>query len=664
MVLTEYSILSNETDQKNNIEILASRINEFQVIVLYDRQPNHFDYNYLVNFPSEKLKRKINSNSIFPRIKSESFIVWQQAYEENIELFYKLRVRARNEMLLRITEFMIAKFFSSHENYLTPLLKNKPTLKWEILKKLSSKYEMMLINHTRINDEKAWEGFSSWYKNYLLHNVIDEMIQVYGYEWLTTIDQEKLNQLFFQKMNKNFSSNDNFMNEFTNVVNLYIEKWIYETVVLTELEENSIGHITGVLEIANQTGEQQDFESLVKSNNLVVMSNVVYQFVIEVLSNKKFRQCQDSKWPKATIISNMLNGYVQLMPVEKIDKNKLWEQVENLSELDVDIFDALCHIFLARSANVKDCIEVRLDDLLTIRGLKPKLGGDGRRGGFEKRQRQQVLKALSIIRDLWFELDDVVVYEQGKPTRKAIQGRAFHFTDMNGNPYQFNNTGVHDKFVLNIGEVFEYFLIGSGRQVKLLPNQAIEYNPYQRQWEKKLIRYLSWRWRTQARNGGYLQPHKIRTLLEKLDIQVQSQPPSRIRDRLEKALDVLLDEGVITFWQYDSWNESNMMKKGWLRIWEEATVIIAPPDDIVKYYQPLERKRSTGNNKNPSLFTSAQERNAEIGQELKEKRVKSKLTLQQVSHELKISISYLSNIERGRTTPSANIYKRMKDWLD
>ncbi len=670
MSLTDYGILSNEVSSKeNNLEILVDKITDFQVIILYDRQPNRFDYQYLIEFPTKKLKEKVNHNHVFPRVNSETFIVWQHAYEENVELFYKLRMRARNEMLLRITEFMVAKFFSEYENYLVPILKNKTKLKWDLLNKLFHKYESMLHQNTRILDEKAWEKFNDWFKKYLSHYVIDEMIQVFEYEHLRTINQKELNQLFFQKMNKNFSENDRFMNEFTRLVNSYIEKWISEVIITSDVEKGSIAYIADLLGMSGQTEKQQQFESLVKNRNLLVMSNVIYQSIIETLSNQVFKRYDEYQWPKAKIVNNLLKGTVQL----KLDEesrltstwlSQIWQQVEILSELDVDIFDALCHIYLAKSTMIQDGIEIQFDDLLNLRGLKPKLGGSGRRGGYETKQRQQVLKALSILQDLWIEMEDVVVYEKGKRMKKSMKGRALHFKDLKGNEYRFNDAEIPERFVFTMGKVFEPFLSGSGRQVKLLPKQAIEYNPYQRKWEKKLIRYLSWRWRTQARKGSYLQPHKISTLLEKIDVQRQSQTPSRIRERLEKALDVLLEEGVITFWQYDQWDEDNMLKRGWFRIWQDATIIIAPPDDIRKYYQPLERKKSSGNQKKPPLLAQTDKIDADIGEEFRRKRLKLGLTLQNVSHELDISTSYLSNIERGGSTPSTSLYRRMNAWME
>lgn len=672
MILVNDSILSNLQDSaNNNFEALRKRIDDFQVIILYDRQQNHFDYHYLVNFPSEKIKKKVRNEHIFPRIKSETFIIWQHAYKENKDLFYKLRLRARNEMLQRLTEFMVAKFFSMHENELTPLLKNKPTLKWELLNKVFKKYETLLKENTRLDDEEAWEGFSKWFKQYLQHHIIHEMIRLFGEQKLMTMEQEALNQLFFQCMNNNLADNDHFMNEFTNVVNRYLANKIDDFVGIPAIENQSIFAFIEELKMGHEQIEVHDFKASVKNNYLIVMSNTIYQFIIEAISNKQFQKVEDSAWPTAMIANHLVNGRIQLIPL-KTDGSQaqftnleqaLWQRVEGLSELDVDIMDVICHLYLESSTHRTTEVSIQLDELLMIRGLKPKLGGSGRRGGYEATQREQVLKALSIMQDLWVEIEQVTLFENGRRVKKALQGRAFHLTDIHGNALNFNEFQVQDKLFLNIGDLFYDFLKGSNRQVKLLPKQAIQYNPYQKKWEKKLMRYLSWRWRTQARKGSYLQPHKINTLLEKLGTEMNVQTPSRIRDRLEKALDTLLSENVIRFWQYESWDENQMMKKGWLTIWKEATVLISPADEIMKYYQPLERRQTKKAPKNRALLSEAGRNDEVIGEKLKQKRAELGLTLQGISHELAISPSYLSNIERGNTIPSDHLYRRIHAWL-
>ncbi|PID01404.1 hypothetical protein CSV67_14500 [Sporosarcina sp. P2] len=656
-------LLNDRNYELTHHQAIANKIDPFQVIIIHDRQPNFFDYNYLINFPSENVRKKVDANRIFPRGKNETFIVRQQDYEDNIDLFFKIRVDARREVLSKATEFMIAKFFSTYEGHLTPLLMNKPTLKWEIINKLHAKYDKMVHAHTRLNDENSWNVFSTWYRTYLMNHTVSEMLKRHGYNTLNALDREALNVLFLEEMRVSFVSNDSFLNTFTADVNVYIEKMVSEILAVFESEKNSMEQINQLLGVSEQISVHQPIESTAKTNNLVVMSNAIYQFITEAISNQHF-VCEPDQWPRATIQGARLTGSLQLLPREEertaSRMNQLRNDVESLSEVDVDVLDSLCHMYLAQ---VGDRVEIRFDDLLTIRGLKPKLGGTGRRGGYEKQQRIQVLKALSIIQSLWMELESVLVYEQGKPVNKKMQGRAFIFMNEDGSPCELNEKSLPERLYVTIGEVFDPFLQGAARQVKLLPNQAIEFNPYQRKWEKKLIRYVSWRWRTQARKASYLQPHKISTLLEKIGIPIDLQAPSRIRDRLEKALDLLEEEGVITFWQYNQWNEDSMSKKGWLRVWLNATIIIAPPDEIVSYYEPIERKKSIKTPNNFSLTQTKEEICKNMGSDFKECRINRGLTLKQVSEELNISKSYISNIERGGALPSHNIYKKMKDWI-
>ncbi|ARF15995.1 helix-turn-helix domain-containing protein [Sporosarcina ureae] len=666
--MINYDLLLNDTNYELlHQQTIANKIDRFQVIIIYDRQPNFFDYNYLLNFPSENVRKKVDANRIFPRVKNETFVVRQQHYDENVDLFFKMRVDARRELLAKATEFMIAKFFRTYESHLSPLLANKPTLKWEIINKLYDKYDKMLRAHVGLNDENSWNVFSTWYRTYLKNYTVNELIVKHGYDMLNTLDKEELNALFLEKMSASFTSNDSFLNTFTSDVNIYIEKMVSEILAKFESERNSMEQINELLGVSAQFSIHQPTEATAKTNNLIVMSNVVYQFITEAISNQRF-VCESDQWPRATIQGTRLAGSLQLLPNEEDQTASHMTLLHNyacaLSEVDVDVLDSLCHLYLAQSRQSEVQVEIRFDDLLTIRGLKHKLGGTGRRGGYEKEQRIQVMKALSVIQSLWLELDSVVVYEQGKPVNKKIQGRAFHFTNEDGSLFRFTEEPLPERLYVMIGEVFDHFLLGSARQVKLLPNQAIEFNPYQRKWEKKLIRYISWRWRTQARKASYLQSHKISTLLEKIGLQADSQAPSRIRDRLEKALDLLEEEGVITFWQYNQWDEDHMSKKGWLRIWLDATIIIAPPDEIVSYYEPIERKKST---KVPNKFTLIQTKEEicqNIGSDFKECRITRGLTLKQVSDELNISTSYISNIERGGALPSQTVYKKMKNWLN
>src|SRR5699024_11736125 len=99
-----------------------------------------------------------------------------------------------------------------------------------------------------------------------------------------------------------------------------------------------------------------------------------------------------------------------------------------------------------------------------------------------------------------------------------------------------------------VGKVFSEFLSRSSRQIALLPIEILQYNPDQEKWEKKIARYLTWRWRTQARKSDYQQPYKVGSLLEAIGIKINKRAPSRTRERFEQALDKLQDDQLLAVW--------------------------------------------------------------------------------------------------------------------
>ena len=217
---------------------------------------------------------------------------------------------------------------------------------------------------------------------------------------------------------------------------------------------------------------------------------------------------------------------------------------------------------------------------------------------------------------------------------------------------------VHTHFQFRLHTVFQHFLMGSYRQTKLFSKQVIAYDPYRKKWEKRLGRYLSWRWRTQARKGNYIQPHKVGTLLGKINMQENYSAPSRLRDRLETALDVLAEDGVIQSWQYESWDEAIALKKGWFEKWKNATLVIFPPIEVINYYQRLTRKDSSPLKKHQRISTVPK-----LGEKMREKRIQAQQTQQNVANILGISPSYVSNLERNIVNPTEKMYQDIQTWL-
>lgn len=422
-----------------------------------------------------------------------------------------------------------------------------------------------------------------------------------------------------------------------------------------------------------ETAEKADpslLSDLLQNRNLNVFNGPDYHALREALAQKAFRKEDGVPWPTASLDKGGARGHAQLrpaavehqplMPPEEVEAwaKIMWRQREELSDLDADALDALSAIWLSQARSINDDAVADVDELLAMRGIQPKKSGQGRRGGYMPEQRAQMLQALSHIQNIWLDMAEVDAYEdtgKGKKrrTKQAIQSRPFVITDRMG---QVRLDGYMDvqKFIFRPGKVFARFLMRQGRQTALLSAKALHFDPYRQKWEKRLARYLSWQWRNQAYNGQYMQPYRVATLLEAAGETTDNRAPSRTRDRLEKALDTLQSEGVIGAWQYDRWDEDAADKRGWAKRWEQATVLIEPPDEIRDHYQASIEKPVEGRKQQAHSDT--------LSERVKARRKMLRLSQLQAAEQIGISQALLSQIERGRK-PSSATQKKLEAWL-
>ena len=530
-------------------------------------------------------------------------------------------------------------------------------------------------------DDDVWKNFCDWFQVHLTEWVLNEMIQSIGASRLVELDKKELNELFYQYISLNLSENMEFLTRFTSIVNTYTLDWVKKIITVLKLDDCTLQQIEIMLNLKDITSIFE-FPLTAPMNELTynfavhdcifVMNNAPYQSVRELFYKPCFQPNESFLWPTAQLVKGSVEGILQIKPLIKdhYSFNKdhsivkdTWEEAQSLTDLGADIFDALCTFFLSKAKHFNDIVDIQLDDLLAIRGLKQKLGGEGRRGGYEEKQRHQTLKALSVIQKFWIDLNKTVIYEKGKPVETSLQGRAFIFVDQHGREYPITEESIGKKIRYKVDQVFAKYLFGSGRQVALLPLKVLHYDPYRKTWEKRLTRYLSWRWRIQARKGEFIQPNKISTLLDAIGVEINERTPSRTRERLEKGLDTLQQDGVIGSWYYEKWNEAIADQKGWGRIWINSTIIIDPPEYIKEQYRSIKKGQQGKSIRQPprDVYREVDDR---IGIRVRELREKFDLSLSLVAEELEISTSYLSNIERGIKIPSKRIKIKLINWLD
>lgn len=458
------------------------------------------------------------------------------------------------------------------------------------------------------------------------------------------------------------------------------------------------------------------------------LSSAFYYATREALSLNTFEKKEDSPWPTAILNKGGARGHAQLMPPvvenqplmppEDVERwvQIMWRQREELSDLDADALDLLCHFWLKQATKPEDSAVAVIDEFLELRGLQKKQSGSGRRGGYTPEQRTEMLRALSHIQSIWLNLGEVELYEEEagnsgenelhqeenradsagfqdttgaeeknsykdrgerakrrrQSIKKAMQSRAFVVTDRLG---QLQLDGYMDveRFIYQPGKLFGHFLFGPGRQTAMLSAKAIQYDRYRQRWEKRLARYFSWQWRIQSKRGDYSRPYRVDTLIKASGEELDLRRPSETRNRLEKALDRLQEDGVIASWQYDRWEEKVAEQRGWAEAWLQATVILEPPESIQEAYKTIEyhpaQNKLKGNSPGAGseligvISSSSSTKVPDLGEQLKKRRKELGLSQSQAAEDLEISQSQLSRLEKNLVKPSPELEKKIQKWL-
>ncbi len=425
---------------------------------------------------------------------------------------------------------------------------------------------------------------------------------------------------------------------------------------------------------------------------ITILSSAFYHATREALSLNTFVKSEGSPWPTAPLNRGGASGLAQLlppviqdeplMPVEDVDRwvEMMWKQREELSDLDADALDMLCHVWLEQASKPEDSAVAEIDRFLEMRGLQKKKSGNNRRGGFTLEQRREILRALSHIQSIWLKLGQIEVFEdhddggssKNKKKRqsvtKAFESRAFVVTDRMG---QLKMDGYMDveRFIYQPGKLFAQFLFGPGRQTAILSAKAIQYDRYRQKWEKRLARYFSWQWRIQAAKGDYTRPYRVSTLLKAVGESVDERHPNATRDRLEKALDRLQTDNVLASWQYDRWEEKVTEQRGWVEHWLQATLLLEPPESIRQTYNSLERTNFDTASSPRALRLQAASAATEVDEtlqlvrDLRNKRLEIGMSQSVCAEKLGIAQGVLSRLEKAKLKPSVQLQQRIRKWL-
>lgn len=394
---------------------------------------------------------------------------------------------------------------------------------------------------------------------------------------------------------------------------------------------------------------------------MMMLSAGHVQALREALYKNSFRQVEGSPWPTAVLDQRHPAEVAQLRPPALDDypalpqehaaawAQTMWRQQRQLCDRDADALDALCAIYMSQARGPNEAAIADVDQLLAMRGLKPKRGGAGRRGGYEPEQRQDMQEALAHIQNLWITVAEVEV-EPGKGRRgrhagetatKTLQSRPFIITDRMGETRLDGSMDV-ERFVFRPGKAFAAFMFGDSRQTALLFQKALQYDPYRKRWEKRLTRYLCWQWRGLAGTAETAQRYPVGVLMEAVGEPVDERYPGKTRSRLEKALDTLMADGILGAWRYASagWDDGH---RKWLPAWLATDILVEVPEPVREFYGRLS--------------------DGDLGSRLRHCRRRLGMRQTELARALGIQQGHLSKVESARVLPSPQLRQAIEDWL-
>lgn len=379
-----------------------------------------------------------------------------------------------------------------------------------------------------------------------------------------------------------------------------------------------------------------------------------------------WQEVEGNPWPVAVIESDAANGYVQLsppmldgvtaMPSAEIATfaQVMWQQVSDHTILNGDAYDILA---IKTVENNGKPFVIEIDEALRMRGMKPKKGGAGRRGGYEPEQRRDMYRAFRSVANVRLTVTVAGHEASAKGTRRPVvreyAGRAYTLNDTAANVMLDGSRDVRAVFVAP-GLAHGLHLLGPGRQVALISAAILSLDPYREAPESFLGKYLTWQWKSQARRAGYARPYRVKTLLKNCHLALDTTRPHRTRARLEKTLHKLQAIGALAGWRYESWNLGDARARRWAPEWLEATIIVEPPTAIVEHYAPLQTHSE------PAALPASQ--SAPLPERLRETRARLKLTQETAAEACDLAQQTYSRAERGAGVSAAN-RRKLEAWL-
>ena len=297
-------------------------------------------------------------------------------------------------------------------------------------------------------------------------------------------------------------------------------------------------------------------------------------------------------------------------------------------------------------------VQVTADQILRLRGLQEQKNGKGKRGGYKREWKERIAGHIDILHNTWIATSQQTSRYYSKNSRKVEQNEQKHRVILLADPATGGEAANKFQWLLRPGDLLAAHLKGSWRQTALLSQKILQLDPYRQAYEKRIARYFSWLWRSRQRKALYLEPIRIKTILDSICMNYQDARAAKVVERFEKMMDTLLDLGIINAWQYDGINVK------W-RDWLDCKIIVEPPAEIIQHYEKISSRspKSKIDRKNGS-------QKFEISSEaFRAERLRRKMTQMQAAEQIGVHQTTISKLENGYIPNDKKIIQKIRKWM-
>ncbi len=372
-------------------------------------------------------------------------------------------------------------------------------------------------------------------------------------------------------------------------------------------------------------------------------------------------------WPSAQLglNSDSVQALAIVKPASQEDhkdiyllSNNMSEYVKNMSDLTADVYDILNNEWLNKATSEDSMITITAADILRYRGIQPR----GKNNTFHKSALENISKQIDILDKTWVKVFQVSVAKENTSEPPDIFIGETKAVVLTSRVHQLNPDKTMQPYSWRIrpGDCFTKYLFGPGRKRAMLSQKAVAYDYYRQKYEKRLTRFLSWEWgiSSKAVTIGDFQIFKIKTLLDAISFSIEKEKPSKSKDKFEKILNTLEQDKIICKWEYGTSNtEFSYGEKFWLEKWLEWEVCIQAPPEIIQLEQNNFQYESYADDLE---FTT---NSLQLGQLLKDTRIKRNCSQLSLSKILNISRGTISKIETGKLSISPAFKKSIWNWI-